>query len=189
MSSSASLRQCPAALSLCLILFTFSVSCIPSDKISNRVDTDDSVPSTQSAIKIRANDRNTTVGSKEESNLMVNFLEEYRKLRAKKSEETMRSLATIGLVSGALRVEEAMKSNLRNISSDLFAKFNDSTPKENMERLMVIEETIERDKCSIAVLNSVLEFARNAKTFDAFQKDMQRILREVSPDSLLLTCF
>lgn len=173
MDSSANLKRFLCAICLCLI----SVSCIPNDKISNRVDIED-LDSVIVPITNSAHDKNTT--ALKQPDLMVNFLEEYRRLRAKKSEEAMRSLATIGLISGTLKVEEAMKSNLNNISSDLFVKFNVSTPKENMERLMVIEETIERDKCSIGVLNSMLEFARNAKTFDAFQKDMQRILKEVS---------
>lgn len=168
---------------LCLILLTFSVSCVPNDGISNRMDTNelDSVaaPASNSAIKVKIQDTKNTTDSKD-STVTINILEQYRKLRAKKSEEQMRSLATIGIISGSLKVEEAMKNNLNNMSSDLFAKFNVSTPRENMERLIMIEEAIERDKCSIGVLNSILEFARNAKTFDAFQKDMQRILKEVS---------
>lgn len=91
----------------------------------------------------------------------------------------MRILATVGLVSGALKVQDAMKENLHRMGADFIAKFEVSTPAENMEKLLLIEESIERDKSSIGVLNSMLAFARNAKTFDDFQRDMKHILKEV----------
>lgn len=174
-----------------LLVIYFSVfiqlsACVENNFISNRIDTDElieNVPTNTSEhhhpghFNIKSSEHNST--NSRQSGVINSFLDEYRKLRGKKSEETMRSLATIGLISGTLKIEEAMKNNLKNLSTELLSKFNVSTPKENMEKLMAIEETIERDKCSIGVLSSVLEFARNAN-LDAFQKDMKRILKEVT---------
>lgn len=104
----------------------------------------------------------------------------YRKLRGNHSDAAMRLLVTLGLVSGALKVEDAMNANLNRLASDMFVNFNVSTPKENMNKLLRIEETMERDKTSINILDSILAFARNAKNLAEFQKDMQRITKEVS---------
>lgn len=109
-----------------------------------------------------------------------NFMVHYRKLRGNTSDAAMRLLVTLGLVSGALKVEDAMKANLNRIASDMFVNFNASTPKENMQKLLRIEETMERDRASIDILESILAFARNAKNLAEFQKDMQKISKEVS---------
>lgn len=108
------------------------------------------------------------------------FMLHYRKLRGNRSDAAMRLLITLGLVSGALKVEDAMNVNLNRIASDMFVNFNASTPMENMEKLLNIEETMERDRTSINILESILAFARNAKNFHEFHKDMQRIKKEVS---------
>lgn len=143
-----------------------------------------SVPPSNSSIGIDAN--KSAVPSPNASNSAIveenisKFMLHYRKLRGNTSEAAMRLLVTLGLVSGALKVEDAMKVNLNRIASDMFANFNTSTPNENMHKLLRIEETMERDRTSINILESILGFARNAKNFVEFQKDMQRILKEVS---------
>lgn len=111
---------------------------------------------------------------------VLHFLEDYKRLRAKKSEEAMRTIATAGLVSGALKVEELIRDNLGHLTDDLIGNFNVSTPKENMDKLLALEGVMERDKSSIDVLMSALEFARNAKSYDSFNEDMKRILKEVN---------
>lgn len=112
------------------------------------------------------------------------FMRQYRKMRGNTSDAAMRLLVTLGLVSGALKVEDAMKANINTIASDMFVNFNASTPKENMQKLLRIEETMERDRASIDILENILAFARNAKNFAEFQKDMKRISKEVSTLSL-----
>lgn len=111
---------------------------------------------------------------------VLHFLEDYKRLRAKKSEEAMRTIATAGLVSGALKVEELIRDNLGHLTDDLISNFNVSTPKENMDKLLALEGVMERDRSSIDVLMSALEFARNAKSYESFNEDMKRILKEVN---------
>lgn len=110
----------------------------------------------------------------------VDFAKLFKNLRTNRSSEEVRIVGTLGLMSGALKVEEAMRENLYELTDQLMNSFNKSTPKENMQKLFAIEETINRDKSAIAVLNGMLKYARNATTLDDFQKDMQHILREVS---------
>lgn len=123
---------------------------------------------------------NSNIAMVEEN--ISNFMLHYRKMRGNRTDAAMRLLVTLGLVSGALKVEDAMKANLNRIASDMFVKFNASTPKENMQKLLLIEETMGRDRASINILESILAFARNAKNFAEFQKDMQRISKEVSTE-------
>lgn len=110
----------------------------------------------------------------------LKFISEFRKLKQKLSENEMRIVSTVGLVSGALQVEDALRENLYNIADELFDTFAKATPKENTDRLLAIEETIDRDKASIAVLNEMLKFARNETDLEDFQREMQRVARLVS---------
>lgn len=110
---------------------------------------------------------------------LAQFMEEYQRLRAKKSEDAMRQIATVGLVSGALKVEELIRANLGQLADDLIENFNVSTPKENLDKLLAIEEVMERDRSSVDVLMSALEFARNDKSYEIFNQDMRRILKKV----------
>lgn len=109
----------------------------------------------------------------------VDFSKIFKSLRRNRSSEEVRIVSTLGLLSGALRVEEAMRENLYQLTDDLLETFNTSTPKENMKKLIAIEETINRDKSVVEVLNGMLKYARNATTLPVLQTDMNRILREV----------
>lgn len=145
-------------------------------KSLNRVNSSDRSSRSSKELSVTSDQvRNQTI-----RNDIQHLLANYRKLRAKKSEADMRVIATVGLVSGALKLQDAMKGNLYRLADDLIDGFNASTPQRNMEKLLVIEETIGRDRASIEVMNGILEFARNTKNFDEFQKDMQRVLNEVS---------
>lgn len=110
----------------------------------------------------------------------LKFISEFRKLKQKLNENEMRIVSTVGIVSGALQVEDALREHLYTIADDLFDTFEKATPKENMEKLLAIEETINRDKASVAVLNGMLQFARNETDLEGFQKEMQRVSRQVS---------
>lgn len=109
----------------------------------------------------------------------VDFSKLFKNLRRGRSAEEVRIVGTLGLLSGALKAEEAMRENLYKLTDDLLDSFNKSTPKENMKKLVEIEETINRDKSAVAILNGMLKYARNATTLGVLQKDMQHILKEV----------
>lgn len=110
----------------------------------------------------------------------VDFAKFFKNIRRNRSAEEVKIVGTLGLMSGALKVEEAMRENLYKLTDEMLASFNKSTPKENMQKLFTIEETIIRDKAAIAILNGMLHYARNITTLDELQKDMQNVLREVS---------
>lgn len=103
----------------------------------------------------------------------------FKNLRQNHSPEEVRIVGTLGLLSGALKVEEAMRENLYQMTDDLMDSFNETSPKENMHKLISIEETINRDKSAVSILNGMLQHARNITTLDALEKDMQHILHEV----------
>lgn len=111
----------------------------------------------------------------------VDFARLFKNLRQSRSPEEIRIVSTLGLLSGALQVEETIRENLYQMTDDLLASFNTSTPKENMNKLIAIEETINRDKSAVSILNGMLQYARNVTTLEAFEKDMKQILREVRP--------
>ncbi|XP_031625591.1 uncharacterized protein LOC116342211 [Contarinia nasturtii] len=64
------------------------------------------------------------------------------------------------------------------MTDDLLDSFSKSTPKENMYKLFAIEETINRDKSAVAILNGMLQYARNVTTMEALENDMTQILHE-----------
>lgn len=109
----------------------------------------------------------------------TDFAKIFKNLHRYLSPEEVRIVSTLGLLSGALRVEESMRENLYGLSDDLLASFNKTTPKENIKKLSTIEETINRDKSVVKVLNEMLKYARNQTTLDELEKDMITILKEV----------
>lgn len=109
----------------------------------------------------------------------VDFTKLFKNLRRNRSPEEIRIVGTLGLLASALKIEEDMRENLYMLTDELLNSFNKSTPRQNTAKLFSIEETINRDKSAVAVLNGMLAYARNATTLDALQKDMQHILREV----------
>lgn len=156
-----------------VIVFVLTITnckCWPWSSRSNSSDHTVVAKGTETVVKLKPIDQK----------YIVDFLNEFKRLRRKKSDEEIRLIGTVGLVSGALKVEEAMRENLYRLANDLIDTFSGSTPKENMKKLLAIEEAIERDKASIAVLNCILQYSRKAITFEAYKKEMHRILKEVS---------
>lgn len=131
------------------------------------------------ALHIRHVRKVDPIKSSQELIKNTDFTKLFKTLRRNRSTEEVRIVSTLGLLSGALRVEEAMRENLYQLTDDLLESFNTSTPHENMKKLITIEETITRDKSVIEVLNGMLKYARNATTLAVLQTDMNRILREV----------
>lgn len=109
----------------------------------------------------------------------TDFAKLFKNLHRYLSPDEVRVVSTLGLLSGALRVEESMRENLYALTDDLLTSFNTTTPKANMKKLVTIEQTINRDKSVVKVLNEMLKYARNETTLDILQKDMIEILKEV----------
>lgn len=114
----------------------------------------------------------------------TDFAQLFKGLHRYLSPDEVRIVTTLGLLSGAVRVEESMRENLYVLTDDLLASFNTTTPKENMKKLATIEKTINRDKSVVKVLNEMLRYARNETTLNVLQKDMIEILKEVRIDRI-----
>lgn len=113
----------------------------------------------------------------------VDFSKIFKQLHAYLSPEEIRIVSTLGLVTGILRAEQSMRDHLYVLTDDLLDSFNSKKPKENVEKLTAIEQTVNRDKSVVNVLNGMLRYARNVTTLDALQSELLDILREVSPSS------
>lgn len=110
----------------------------------------------------------------------TDFAKLFKDLHRYLSPEEVRIVSTLGLLSGALRVEESMREHLYVIVDDLLDKFNITTPMENLVKLIAIEHTINRDKSVVHVLNGMIKYTRNETTLDNLQKDMLDVLKVVS---------
>lgn len=110
----------------------------------------------------------------------VDFAQIFRDLHQYLSPDEVRMVTTLGLVAGALRAEESMREHLYVLTDDLIASFASKKPKESMDKLIFIEETINRDKSMVEVLDEMLSYARNESTLDILQSEMYNILKEVS---------
>ena len=109
----------------------------------------------------------------------VDFSKMFKELHQYLSPEEVRIVSTLGLVTGALKAEESMREHLYVLADELLGSFNSRKPKENLEKLIAIEQTINRDKSVVNVLNGMLTYARNETTLDALQTELLSILKEV----------
>lgn len=109
----------------------------------------------------------------------TDFAKLFNDLHRYLSPEEVRAVSTLGLLSGALRVEESMREHLYVLVDDLLDKFNITTPKENMVKLIAIEQTINRDKSIVQVLNEMIRYTRNETTLDNLQIKMLDVSKEV----------
>lgn len=110
----------------------------------------------------------------------LDFAKMFKELHAYLSPEEVRIVTTLGLVTGILRAEESMREHLYVLTDNLLGSFNSLKSKESMEKLIAIEQTINRDKYMVRVLNEMLKYARNATTMDGLQLEFLEILKEVS---------
>lgn len=108
-----------------------------------------------------------------------NLIKIVRRMRKNYTDTEMRILSTIGLISGALNVEEAMRTNLNRLADEYYDKYNLMSPEHNAKKMLQIEEAINRDKLASNLLASALKLAREAMNIDDFQKDMKRLMNEV----------
>lgn len=110
----------------------------------------------------------------------TDFTKLFKDLHRYLSSDEVRIVSTLGLLSGALRVEESMRDHLYVVVDDLLDKFNTTTPMENMEKLITIEYIINRDKSVVHILNEMIKYTRNETTLDNLQNEMLDVLKEVS---------
>lgn len=109
----------------------------------------------------------------------VDFSKVFKQLHAYLSPEEIRIVSTLGLVTGILRAEQSMRDHLYVLTDDLLDPYSSKKSKEKAEKLIAIEETINRDKSVVNVLNGMLRYARNSTTLDVLQAELLGILTEV----------
>lgn len=109
-----------------------------------------------------------------------NLIKIVRRMRQNYTETEMRILATVGLISGALNVEEAMRENLNRLADEYHEAFDQMSSEQSARKAFSIEEAMNRDKLASKFLASALKFAREVIDLDDFQKDMKRLKNEVN---------
>lgn len=110
----------------------------------------------------------------------TDFAKMFNDLHRHLSPDEVRIVGTLGLLSGALRAEQSMREHLYAMLDDLLDKFNTTTPMENTLKLIAIEQTINRDKSVVRILNEMIRYTRNETTLDDLQIKMLDVLKEVS---------
>lgn len=112
--------------------------------------------------------------------------EDIKKLKSKKSDDEIRRIATVGILSGAINVERNMNEHLAVLSRDFFKNFNSATAEDNMEKLYNLEQTMERDKRAMEILGNALDYAIHSKSYEQYKEDMEAIARSSEISSLEL---
>lgn len=115
----------------------------------------------------------------QESHNFTGLFNDIKKLRLKKSRDEIKTIATVGMLSGALKVEQNMKENLQKIVNEFYQQFNASTPEENMDKIFLLEETMERDKRAIQILSNALDYARDVRSYEEYKDRMEAIAKDV----------
>lgn len=121
---------------------------------------------------------------KDDTNLMKKtkidvsaVFEGFKRLKTKKSQDEIRRIATVGILAGAVKVEQSMNEHLAALTREFFKNFNTSTPEDNMEKLFNLEQTMERDKRAMEILGNALDFAIHSKSYEEYKEDMEAIGR------------
>lgn len=89
------------------------------------------------------------------------------------------TLATIGIINGALGAESKMEDYLATLTAEFLDNVSKRSFEENMKKIEKIEQQMERDKKAIAILNSSLDLARNSKSTKDFKSETKKIIAEV----------
>lgn len=113
---------------------------------------------------------------KEKADVSAVF-EDLKKLKSKKSQDEIRRIATVGILAGAIKVEQNMNEHLAALTREFFKNFNSSTPEDNMEKLYNLEQTMERDRRAMEILGNALDFAIHSKSYEEYKEDMDEIAR------------
>lgn len=89
------------------------------------------------------------------------------------------TLATIGIINGALGAESRMEDYLAGLTAEFLDNVSKRSFDENMKKIEKIEQQMERDKKAIAILNSSLELARKSKNLQEYKSETKKIIAEV----------
>lgn len=91
-----------------------------------------------------------------------------------------KTLATIGIINGALGAESKMEDYLASLTAEFLDNVSKRSFEENMKKIEKIEKQMERDKKAIAILNSSLDLARNSKSVENYKSETKKIITEVN---------
>lgn len=97
----------------------------------------------------------------------------------KENKMKRQTLATIGIINGALGAESKMEDYLATLTAEFLDNVSKRSFEENMKKIEKIEQQMERDKKAIAILNSSLDLARNSKSTQDFKIETKKIIAEV----------
>ncbi|CAO1406843.1 unnamed protein product [Diamesa hyperborea] len=86
----------------------------------------------------------------------------------------------MGILMGTIKTEEKMEKNLLGLVLELFQTYNKINNKEIGNKIKLIEETMERDKRAIQILNNALNLAMKSKTVDEYRNELNKIASEDS---------
>lgn len=97
-----------------------------------------------------------------------------------KTQKTLQQATTMGILMGTIKTEEKMEKNLIGLILELFQTYQKINNKEIGNKIQVIEETMERDKRAIQILNNALNLAMKSKTVDEYRNELNKIASENS---------
>lgn len=92
-----------------------------------------------------------------------------------KTQKTLQQATTMGILMGTIKTEEKMEKNLLVLILELFQTYKKINNKEIGNKIKVIEETMERDKRAIQILNNALNLAVKSKTVDEYRNELNKI--------------
>lgn len=99
------------------------------------------------------------------------------------------TLATIGIINGALGAESKMEDYLASLTAEFLDNVSKRSFEENMKKIEKIERQMERDKKAIAILNSSLDLARNSKSVQDYKSETKKMMKEVKKCEIISRCF
>ncbi|CAD7091101.1 unnamed protein product [Hermetia illucens] len=108
----------------------------------------------------------------------VKLLEEFKKLQSVKTKEEMKSITTLGLISGALQVQKSMRENLSDMVNKLLDEIDMDDTKKSMPKIEKIENMLQRDERAILILGHAMDLARQEVSIDEFRSEAKRMMRE-----------
>lgn len=97
-----------------------------------------------------------------------------------KTQKTLQQATTMGVLMGTIKTEEKMEKNLLSLILELFQTFQKMNNKDIRSKIKVIDETMERDKRAIQILNNALNLAMKSKTVDEYRNELNKIALENS---------
>lgn len=98
------------------------------------------------------------------------FVADYKRVRGRQSKTRMKHISTAGLLAGVVRVDDLLRSDLRNKTQSFLQRFDAASVDEVLEHLVQLEQQVARDRMAIEFLCGALDVARNVQSFDEFKE-------------------